>query len=597
MSGTVAKLKMLSELISRRGKINLIFLGFVMVVFSCLELMTISSIPTLVLAITFPEKLLALPVLGIFLTTIYQDYGENFALIISMFVVALVFTKSGFLVYLSYLQGSIGRRFQIQLSTRLLLTYLHVPYRFHMSANVSELMRNINGEVGKITNQVLIRLMVLASKLLMAVAIIALMIITEPWVSILSMLLFVFVNYLLLNKMRRKISDNAAMALDMRKVKNKVFMAAMAIVKEIKLFNNQETFQKLYRKAIRKEAQVFVYKSVVEKIPRAVLEVVAMVTLVTIIYVFNTLGRDPEQIVGILVLFSVALLRLLPISNLISTSLVNIIDGLESVKPVYDDISLQHEVLGEGKRKFNLGGSSIQLKGVSFSYDDKKNALNKIDLSLKIGASIGIVGPSGSGKSTLVDIIMGLIPPGPGNVFCEGVDVWDSIGEWRRHFGYVPQRISLVNDNILNNICLGLEENQIDQQRLQEVIDQVQLREWVDTLDEGFYTQVGERGIKTSGGQQQRIGIARALYHKPDIVVFDEATAALDNITEKLIVKEIEGLKGTVTTITIAHRLTTVKNCDIIYYLEGGQITHQGSFEELMLESEEFRRMNEVTYE
>ena len=597
MSDKTSSLRMLYSLISRQGKLRLIFLGFVMLLHSGMELLGIGAIPVLIVTITFPERLTIIPFIGPLMVDFQNYFGENFVIFMSLLIIGLYVVKSSLFVFQNYLKGKIGRNFQVQLSSRLLKTYMNVPYQFHMSSNLPELIRNINGEVSKVSNEVLIKLMTLVANLLVGLFVIGLLLWTDPLVSLTSMLLFSIINFLFIRRTRKKINDNAKLALQMRKAKNRVVLSSLNLIKEIKLFRNQEFFLRSYKRALNKEAKIIIYKTVAEKMPKAILEVAAISTLVAIIFIFHATNKDPEETVGVLLVFSVALMRLLPIANQVSTAMVGITAGLVSVPPVYNDIQLSKEELGDKKGDWQLDSGKISVSDLSFSYDEEETVLGGIDLDIPMGSSIGLVGPSGSGKSTLVDLIMGLIPVGKGSITCNGKNIWDAIGDWRSQFGYVPQNITLINDSILNNVCIGLDDKKIDVDRLNSVLKQVQLEEWINTLDEGLETNLGERGVKISGGQQQRIGIARALYHQPSIMVFDEATAALDNITEKLIVEEIEALKGTVTTITIAHRLTTVKNCDMIYFLENGKIVQQGTYSELMAHSEKFRNMNKVTYE
>lgn len=568
-----------------------------MLLHSGMELLGIGAIPVLIVTITFPERLTIIPFIGPLMVDFQNYFGENFVIFMSLLIIGLYVVKSSLFVFQNYLKGKIGRNFQVQLSSRLLKTYMNVPYQFHMSSNLPELIRNINGEVSKVSNEVLIKLMTLVANLLVGLFVIGLLLWTDPLVSLTSMLLFSIINFLFIRRTRKKINDNAKLALQMRKAKNRVVLSSLNLIKEIKLFRNQEFFLRSYKRALNKEAKIIIYKTVAEKMPKAILEVAAISTLVAIIFIFHATNKDPEETVGVLLVFSVALMRLLPIANQVSTAMVGITAGLVSVPPVYNDIQLSKEELGDKKGDWQLDSGKISVSDLSFSYDEEETVLGGIDLDIPMGSSIGLVGPSGSGKSTLVDLIMGLIPVGKGSITCNGKNIWDAIGDWRSQFGYVPQNITLINDSILNNVCIGLDDKKIDVDRLNSVLKQVQLEEWINTLDEGLETNLGERGVKISGGQQQRIGIARALYHQPSIMVFDEATAALDNITEKLIVEEIEALKGTVTTITIAHRLTTVKNCDMIYFLENGKIVQQGTYSELMAHSEKFRNMNKVTYE
>jgi len=204
------------------------------------------------------------------------------------------------------------------------------------------------------------------------------------------------------------------------------------------------------------------------------------------------------------------------------------------------------------------------------------------------------VGPSGAGKTTIVDVILGLLTPTNGQVLVDDTNIQDDLEAWQTNIGYIPQFIYLLDDTIRRNICFGISEDEIDEEQLQLAIKTAQLSELIDSLDDGDQTVVGERGVRLSGGQRQRIGIARAIYNNPQVLIMDEATSALDNITEKHVVKAIEKLKGDKTIIMIAHRLTTVQNCDIIYMMKDGEITGEGCYDELLESNREFREMSLV---
>jgi ATP-binding cassette, subfamily B, bacterial PglK len=235
---------------------------------------------------------------------------------------------------------------------------------------------------------------------------------------------------------------------------------------------------------------------------------------------------------------------------------------------------------------------SLSAKAVWYRYPDSEEyALKDVSFTLHKGESMAFVGPTGAGKTTIVDVILGLLEPEKGRIIVDGKDIHADLKAWQRNIGYIPQFIYLTDDTILHNVALGLEDKDIDEEKLWQSILTAQLESFIRTLPDGIETVIGERGVRLSGGQRQRIGIARALYHNPEVLIMDEATSSLDGSTEKAVIEAIEKLKGERTMIMIAHRLTTVQNCDKLYFMKDCRIDSSGSYDELVRNNEEFRRM------
>ncbi|NBB77333.1 MAG: ATP-binding cassette domain-containing protein, partial [Bacteroidetes bacterium] len=239
--------------------------------------------------------------------------------------------------------------------------------------------------------------------------------------------------------------------------------------------------------------------------------------------------------------------------------------------------------------------SEIKIENVSFRYPKSEDyAVKNINLKIDKGSAIAFVGESGAGKTTMVDIILGLLTPETGKIYVDGTDIEDNLRGWMKNIGYIQQSNYLMDEKIFRNIAFGIPDQEIDQKKLQQAIEAAQLTELIERLPRGLKTRVGERGVRLSGGQKQRVSIARALYNNPQVLIMDEATSALDNITEKYVIEAIERLRGDRTIIMIAHRLTTVRNCDIIYMMDEGEIIAQGTYDELLATSKEFRKMSLV---
>ncbi|MBI3798821.1 MAG: ATP-binding cassette domain-containing protein, partial [Deltaproteobacteria bacterium] len=283
-------------------------------------------------------------------------------------------------------------------------------------------------------------------------------------------------------------------------------------------------------------------------------------------------------------------------ANRILLLLANIRMGTAATNQIYADcIAFAHPFsapLGEPNREALTFADRLVLEKVSYTYGDTHiPVLQDVTLTIRRGESVGIVGPTGVGKSTLIDLVLGLLQPSSGRILVDGKDVFQALRAWQRKIGYVPQSIFLIDDSMRRNIAFGLKDTDIDEHKLQAAIRMAHLEEFVASLPHGLDTMVGERGMRLSGGQRQRVGIARALYHEPEVLLFDEATSALDNQTERAVIGAIDRLRGEKTLVIVAHRLSTVRGCDRLVFLRDGRIAGCGSFEELLANNEDFRVM------
>ncbi|MEO1466870.1 MAG: ATP-binding cassette domain-containing protein, partial [Cyanobacteria bacterium J06633_1] len=348
--------------------------------------------------------------------------------------------------------------------------------------------------------------------------------------------------------------------------------------------------------AARKYAKNMGLASGYANLPRYIVEAVIISFLIVFAFLFVTFNQDNSQnLTSIFGIFAIASIRLLPATGNTISCISVIRYNIHSLDSLYNELKEAEELaknadspqlLSAAQRQEKLDfESAIAINNLVYKYPGAaSDALHQISMTINKGDSIGLIGKSGSGKTTLVDVLMGLLSPQSGDIKVDGVSVYPQLRAWQNLIGYVPQSIFLIDDTLEKNIAFGIDDHLIDRERLQNALVAAQLNEVVERLPMGLNTVVGERGVLLSGGQRQRVGIARALYHEKEILVFDEATAALDNETESLITDATKALSGSKTIIIIAHRLSTIEHCDRIYQLENGQVIRSGNYQEVVLD-------------
>ena len=352
---------------------------------------------------------------------------------------------------------------------------------------------------------------------------------------------------------------------------------ALGGIKEIKILEREAYFTDEFRKYWKKYARGLRIARTISILPKYTVEAVSMAGLLIAVIVKLLFGEaDSVYFISQLAAFAVAAMRLMPSVGRINEHASNMLYALPSVELVYHDL-VGIEGLSAGNRQERNRDwrlqREIQVQGVSYHYPNTEElVLDDVSLAVKKGTTVAFIGSTGSGKTTMVDIILGLLTPVKGVVMADDINVHEQAQTFHAQVGYIPQTIYLSDDSIRNNIAFGVREEQIDEEAVREAVEKAQLREFIDSLPHGLDTIVGDRGVRLSGGQRQRIGIARALYHDPEILVLDEATSALDNETESAVMEAIEHLQGMKTMIIIAHRLTTIRNVDVIYEVSDGKV-------------------------
>lgn len=499
-----------------------------------------------------------------------------------------------------YLQLRFSWSLNHTLSVRILREYLAKPYVFFLNHNTSALATNILAEVKQTVRGFVLALVGLLSRSVVTLFILALLVAVNP---LLALMTFGFLGlayggvFLLVRRMmaeagrKRSLSDKARF---------KTATEALAGIKDIKILGNERTFLRRYEHHSRTYERYMAKQQVVSLMPRYAFETIAFGGMLVVVLVVMLRGTGLQAVLPTLGVYAFATLRLLPALQSLFTSLTSLRFSVPSIDVLYEDLDpengrIEDEELGSATPVRPLPFTDrIVLRDITFGYPNtERPVFDAFNLELRANSTVGIVGSTGSGKTTLIDILLGLLAPRDGQLEVDGVPVDDdNVRSWQRNLGYVPQQIYLSDDTIAANIAFGVRAKDIDRAAVERAATMASVHDFiVSELPLGYDTVVGERGVRLSGGQRQRLGIARALYHDPAVLVFDEATSALDGVTEESIFQAVSALGKSKTIVMIAHRITTVRDCDVIYLLEKGRVVASGTFEHLLETSATFRAM------
>ena len=481
-------------------------------------------------------------------------------------------------------------------STRVFAGYLAAPYPVHLRHTSSELAVDTTVAVERAVDSGLGASAQLFAETVVSLGLLAILMVTAPVVTLATAAALALFVATTLRLMKRNSTKWGRAREQLGRQNLKDAQEALGGIREIKILGREEAFRTTFVEAQEALARARGHHGWLINLPRIAIESIFVACVVLVIALATLGGKPPRELVPLLGLFAYAGFRLIPAANrfLLHVDAVRgAASAIDRLRAHVEEFRAETDPATGGDVGAPLHFQSVlQLEGVSFRYgDDQPLVLREVSVTIRRGQSIGVVGPTGAGKSTLIDVLFGLLQPTSGRVTVDGVDIRGARGAWQRRIGYVPQAPFLFADTIRRNIALGIAPDQVDEQRLREALQLAQLADFVDSLPAGVDTRVGERGIRLSGGQRQRVAIARALYNDPDLLVLDEATAALDNKTERDVTSSIEQLRGRKTLIVIAHRLSTVERCDALIFLSAGKVEAMAPFAQLMRESAAFRAM------
>tara|TARA_B100000795_G_C22803941_1_gene443632 strand:- start:2765 stop:4552 length:1788 start_codon:yes stop_codon:yes gene_type:complete len=578
---------------SRTSGIKFLFIGIL--IKSILEVIGIASITPFVSVMVNPEIVNT----NYYLNSVYQYFDFDSVVVFLNYLggltLVLLLLTNIISAFVEWMIIRYSRVMEYRLSTQLMAQYLSNKYVFFLENNSSKLGKNIISEVQRCIDGAILPLMMACSKLVTAIFIIALLVFVEPVAALGMSILFGGGYFLIFVFVRKRLFELGALSSTALLKRFKTINEAFLGVKDIKLRGIEQSFISRYNRSAKKLAHYNIYQHVVSIMPRYVLESLAFGGVVLVMMYLVNQGNNSQSIIPVVALYAVAGYKLMPALQNIYSSIVTVRFNIPALVLLTDDLKNDFSYIKSQSHDLSVlkFSKSFDIKSAYFRYSNSdKYAIKNLNLSIKTNSTIGIVGSTGSGKTTLVDIILGLLENNLGEITVDNIPLDSSnIHLWQKKIGYMPQNVYLIDDTILANIAFGLSKNEIEQDKAYSAAKIANLHDFIMSLTNGYETRIGEQGVKLSGGERQRLGIARAIYNDPEILVLDEGTSALDSVTESEVMHAIKSLSHKKTIILIAHRLTTVKNCDNIYLLSDGEIEESGTYDELLNKSEKFKRM------
>lgn len=587
------------KLLDERERKQLYMLFGAMTISALIEVAGIASILPFLSLITNPALIDDNRIMN-WLYTILNFQSPNRFLIFIGIVVLLFLIVSNIVVLLT--MWGVARFINMRnftISKRLLSRYLHQPYVFFLNKNTSELGKNILAEVENFIIGVMIPLMRFLSRGIVALFIFAILIMAEPFLALIVMVVLGGAYVFIYKIVKKKLHDIGKKNFKSNAERFKSVSEAFGSIKQLRLLRCEEFFIESYSKPSYERARNNSTYQIVSEIPRYIMEIVAIGGMVSVVVYLLASARGIQGALPTIGLFAFAAYRIMPALQSIFMSLATIRFYVPTLEALCDDMySFEHKSYTTTyfKKKFSSLNiqKEIKLEEITFNYPGTRMpVIDNLNIKIDANTSVAFVGKTGAGKTTIADIILGLLRPDSGRMLVDGVEITDdNLPSWQKNLGYIPQDIYLQDDTVTRNIAFGVPDEKIDMNIVKDAAQIANIHNFViKELPNEYQTVVGERGVRLSGGQRQRIGIARALYHNPEVLVLDEATSALDGSTEKEVFEAIDNISQTKTLVIIAHRLTTVKSCDVIYVLKEGKIVGQGKYEELMESNKEFRKI------
>lgn len=570
----------LNTILNKEQKKYGILVLFCSLIGAVLETLGVSIIAPFVTVLLSPEELMKSRNIQIISDLLHITEYRNLVFLIGGSIMIIYLIKNAFFILLSWIRAKYACKIQREISVEMMSSYMKRGYAFFSQHNTGELLNGVASDVGSVYLIVSNGLRIIID-ILIIILICIFMIAQDAGLAFVVMLLATFCLILIICVFRKSMVKSGKLYRKYNAKSHQALLHAFEGIKDVIILDKRDFFVHEYDLNWTNQQKENVKRTVAGESPSYVIEGVCVSGLLLAVIFQVLILENPTAMIATLASFTIGAFRILPSLGRISSAVNIILYSYEGLNSVYSnivearnykvtgDINLLEQ--GESKQKVLPFKYKLEIKGVSFAYENQQeDVIHKLSMCIMKGQSVAFIGQSGAGKTTLSDIILGLFSPREGEVLLDGTNIQSLGKRWNQVVGYVPQSVYLADETIRFNVAFGEEKDMIDDNRVWEALAQAQLKEYVESLPQGIDTYVGDRGIRFSGGQRQRMAIARALYFEPQILVLDEATAALDNETEQAVMQSIEALQGKITMIIVAHRLTTIKNCDVIYEIKDG---------------------------
>lgn len=582
----VTLLKKIAYLFDNKQRLQLVGLAVMILIGGILETLSVSIMVPMMQAIMEPEQFMQNRYVSMVIEflPIKIESGRELVMLMLGTMIALFIVKNLYLLLQTYVQNTFVTRNRNRMISRVMREFLNRPYEEYLGADIPTVFRLTDSDIPNAFQLILVMIQMI-TEIVVAVSICIVLLVASPAMTIFCGVVFLGMTLIITKVLKPRLNAIGRKNQTIQSRIAKWRIQSIYGLKDVKVLHREEFFVRNYYESGAIGANVARNYAVMNNTPRLLIETVFIVAVLSFIMIYMMRGGDISALFQQLTAFAVAAVRVMPATNRINTYLSEIAYTQPCLDYLYENLTenMKQDVNGsvtglidgedEAKQPLELT-DKIVLDHISFTYPNTdKPIFTDAHMEVKKGQSVGIMGPSGAGKSTIVDILLGLLHVQAGTITCDGRDIFENYPSWLSKIGYIPQSIYLIDESIRDNIAFGIDADKIDDKRIWEVLEEAQLKSFVEELPDGLETTIGDRGVRISGGQRQRLGIARALYHNPEILVFDEATSALDGDTEQAVMEAVNSFHGKKTMVIIAHRLNTIAKCDVIYKVENGKIT------------------------